>query len=236
MFTNINHLRNTAVRTSVTSFTIIAVLLVSFFLAEPQVGRSQTSQFLVTQTITGETSFSVHPSNVNVGSIAGVTGGTASGTTNFSVISNNDTGFYIDISFFNNPGNTSMRGNVSGSEDIKDYAAATGLTEPTYGFTANNSIAQLAYTVYSQAGIADSSFLHNTSSCGAGGNHSNLTESGSCWKAPTSTAFRIVDSNTTAPTQATTTIKFLVKVPSGLTPAIQADTYTATATLSLYTK
>ena len=90
------HLSLNASYAIIASFSIIALLLASYFLLEPTISRGQASDsstFYVRQNITDESSFLVNPTNVAMnGSISGITGGNATGTTQFVVISNNATG------------------------------------------------------------------------------------------------------------------------------------------------
>ncbi len=213
------------------SITILALLTAGFFVFEPRIGHAVDSNpFYIRQTITDETSFLVQPSNVTmVGSITGVTGGTANGSTTFSVISNNANGYTVSIDFEDNAGLYAMRGDVTGSENLRDYGGGL-LAEPTFNFTASTA-AQFAYTVDStNDGDTDESFLDNGATCGSG------TGNSLCWMSPSTTPFQIVDRITAANTGATSTISFRVVVPSGANPAVTADTYTATATLTLVTQ
>ena len=231
----LNHLNRSFWSALAASLMVVTMALTTFFLAEPTIGHGQsdTKNFTIKQTITDETSFTVAPSNVTMnGSIAGVTGGTANGSTTFVVRSNNAAGYYVDIAFYNNGTANAMVGDNTGSESIHDFGGDVA-GEPSYSFTASTA-AQFAYTVNSANGSdVDQSFLDNGSSCNQGGGSEN---SNTCWKAPDTTAFRIIDRASASLTGATSTISFRVVVPSGATPAVTADTYTATATLSLYTK
>jgi hypothetical protein len=121
-----------------------------------------------------------------------------------------------------------MLGDTTGSEALRDYGGGV-LSEPTYNFTASTA-AQFGYTVESDnAGDTDQSFLDNGASCNQGGGSDNSL----CWMSPSTTAFTIVDRSSSAVSGATSTISFRVVVPSGSNPAVTADTYTATATLTL---
>ncbi|MCA9353945.1 MAG: hypothetical protein KC877_00310 [Candidatus Kaiserbacteria bacterium] len=236
MITNFTHLSRSATYAVLASVTVVSLLFVGFFLSEPTIGHGQTNsnEFYIRQTITSENSFLVQPSNVTMlGTVYGVTGGNATGSTQFVVVSNNASGYYVDISFEHNGTEEAMIGDVSSSESIRDYDGDDGL-QPGYGWTASTA-AQFAYTVSaSSSGDIDASFKHNAvDTCGGGG--SNTTPD-LCWKAPTSSPYRIIDTIAPATTGATSSIKFKVSVPSGAVPSPTAETYTATATLTLTSK
>ena len=232
MITNTGRFTQAAWYSLVASVTIISLLFAGFFLLEPKIGHAvDSNSFYIRQTITDETSFLVQPSNVTMnGSITGVTGGTANGSTTFSVISNNASGYNVTIDFFDNVGLYAMIGDTNTlHQGIRDYSGDVA-GQPSYNFTASTA-AQFAYTVESlNPGDTAQSFLDDgVGSCNDGGGSDNSL----CWKAPSTTPFMIVDRPSSAVTGATSTISFRVVVPSGSNPAVTADTYTATATLTL---
>lgn len=231
---NIHHLSRSAVYALIASTTAIALLVAAFFAVEPVVGHT-ANPFTIKQTISDETSFLVEPSNVTMdGTITGVTGGTANGSTTFAVQSNNDTGYTVSIKFDYQSGtyNSAMVGDTTLSEAIRDFDDTAGGGEPVQTFTASTA-AQFGYNVTSvNSGDTDQSFWNNAGTC----NSVAGTDDGTCWKAPSSTDFLIVDRGSSAVTGATSTIYFKVVVPSGSSPAVTADTYTATATLTLVTQ
>jgi len=224
----------------VSSATIVALLFGAFFLAEPSISHGQAGpgpfDFTVKQEIIGETSFLVAPSDVTTnGTINGFTGGNASGTTEFSIISNNATGYIVQISFENNGFGTAMLGDASNSEAIVDYVASS--SEPGYGYV-DRASAQFAYTVSSQTSTdTDDSFLNSGGLCNQnGGSENGATKDTKCWMEPTTASFDIINRENAAVAGATSTIEFDITVPSGASPVPVADTYTATATLTLLTQ
>jgi len=231
----ISHFQQSAVQALIASSVIFTLLLATYFVAEPAISHGQvdTSTFHIRQTIVDETSFLVPPTNVTMSGpgINGVTGGQATGTTEFSVISNNTAGYYVEIAFFDNSTPNAMIGDVSQNEAIRNYGGdVTG--QPSFGYTASTA-AQFSYTVTSlTSSDTDQSFLNDTGVCNAGSTQSANT----CWKAPSTSGFRIIDRSSAAITGATSTLTFNVTVPSGATPVPTAETYTATATLSLFVK
>ena len=217
----------------------LGVLLTLFMhlTIEPQITHSQTatSTFAVYQTITGESSFAVEPSDITmVGSIAGLTGGQSTGTAEFSVLSNNVNGYYVELDFFDNSSEHAMSGNVTASEALRNYggddtSSSTNIL-PSLDYSASGS-SQFAYTVSSDNPTHTAqAFLNNGVACGTGGSQ----DLENCWKAPSTTAYEIVRNTGPAPTWATSSVIFNVTVPSGANPTPSAETYTATATLSLF--
>ncbi|MEY2665431.1 MAG: hypothetical protein RLZZ480_536 [Candidatus Parcubacteria bacterium] len=220
-----------ALQAGLAAFLSIALLAASFFIVEPKIGHGAESvDFRIRQTITDETSFTVDPSNVTMsgGGISGLTGGTATGTTQFVVRSTNTSGYSVTIDFFDNAGAYAMRGDEDGGAQIRDYLAGSG--SPTPNLTASTA-AQFAFSVHSST-TADTAapFWSNGTTCGSG----TGSTYGKCWKMPDSvTPVEVVDKTSASPSGATSTLIFKVHVPSGANPTPTAQTYTATATLSV---
>ena len=210
---------------------IVGLLLASFFIFEPTIGRSAASDtsgpFTIRQQITGELAFITDAASVTmVSDISGLTGGNATGTTQFAVRSNS--GYTVDIAFFDNGTEHAMLGESTNSSAIRDYAS----TSPSYILNTSSSSAIFAYTVGSSTATAENSyvssnFLNTGTSCGSGSFTNNR-----CWMGPTTTAYEIVNNSSSAPTGATSTITFRVHVPNAPSPAVEADWFTATATLT----
>lgn len=214
----------------------VAFLFILATAAEPQLTHSQevaSSTFTIRQTITDESSFLVPPSNITMnGTINGITGGQATGSTQFVVQTNNAAGYRVDISFEDNGSANAMVGDESGSLAIRNYDSDVG-GEPSYNYNASTTAAMFAYTVVSTTtSDTDRSFLETGASCDQpGGDDFNLA----CWKSPAVAPFTIVQRGSSAITGATSTVLFNVTVPNGANPVPEAETYTATATLSLFT-
>jgi hypothetical protein len=210
------------------SVSLLVTVLFSLVL-EPTLGRAAASAndtFLITQSITDEISFLVPAADVSmVGPIQGVTGGYATGTTYAVVRSNSNSGYTMDISFSNAP---AMRGNTTLSTGIRDYATSSSMVQPSFTFVAS-SAAQFGYTVAaSTTSDLDPSFQNDGSTCNAGSGYT----ANRCWMTPSTTAYRIINRSTSAPSGATTTLTFHINVPSNPSPALDEDFYTATATLT----
>ena len=209
----------------VASVLIVVLALGTFLVLEPTVGRSATDVFLVTQSVTDETSFVVAANNVSMSpSLAGLTGGTASGSTTVRVRTNNTTGYNMTIVFSSS---TAMKRNGGGGE-ISNYSP-TVVGTPDYAFTAE-VFSQFAYTVVaSTSGDLNLSFRDNAAACGAGSNNTANT----CWLNPSTTAKAIISTSAASLSSgSTSTIAFRVNIPTNSVPSVAEGTYTATATLT----
>ena len=148
------------------------------------------------------------------------------------VLTNNAAGYRVDISFEDNTTANAMLGDVSGSLAIRNYDSDTG-GQPSFGYSASTTAGMFAYTVLSTTTTDTAqSFLENGAACNqSGGDDFNLA----CWKSPAIAPFTIVQRGSSAVTGATSTVLFNVTIPNSANPVPEAETYTATATLSLYT-
>lgn len=227
------HYLSSAQYAFVSALLIVALLGLSYFVIEPRVGRAQDTSgpFTISQEIIGETSFLVDAQNVTMqGSLNGITGGTANGSTTVSVRTNSPTGYTMTIAFFNNGTPNAMLGATTSSQSIRDYPATGG--EPTITFSTASTAAVFAYTVRAlDDSDLDDSFFNNGTVCNAGATSGATTTN--CWMEPQTSAFQIIDRDTDAVTGATTTLHFRVHVPNNPNPGLVVDTYIATATLTV---
>ncbi len=224
------HLLYSAKSAFVAGVLAVAILGFSFLSFEPSVSRAISSNFTVTQQITNEISFIATTSATTmVGSIAGLTGGYATGTNVTVVNTNNATGYNMTIAF---PTTTSGRAmQASSSAYISDYTpVGTAPTSTDFSWIdpTTGSAARFGYTVRaSTTGEVSSFFMNNGSTCFAGSTETNDR----CWARPSTTAMTII--NSTSPNgSSTSTIKFKVAVPSAPSPALPAAFYYATGTLT----
>ena len=228
---------NPVIKKSLVHALLIAVLVTGLGIAvytvfEPAITHSQVNDtFIVTQTITDEISFLVNAADVTMdGSINGITGGFATGTT-YAVVQTNDSDGYNMTIRFPYATTSGMQGDTTASV-INNYTpAAAGV--PDYEWVDNGAggASEFGYTVNaSTTADLDTTFRNNGTACNnaAGGDVAYK-----CWLNGSTTAETIVNRTSgSAATGATTTIRFKVAVPSNPTPNLDADTYTATATLT----
>jgi hypothetical protein len=220
-----------ALKSSFVATLIIAILVVfSFFNLEPTVGRAISSNFVVSQQITNEISFIATTSATTmVGSIAGLTGGYATGTNRTVVNTNNPTGYNMTITF---PTTTSGRAmQASSTAYIDDYLPAGGApTSTDYNWIdpTNGSASRFGFTVSASTTAELSSFFKDD---GASCNTGSGDTADKCWARPSTTLLTIINSSTPN-SSSTSTIKFKVAVPSNPNPALPATFYYATGTLT----
>lgn len=225
-----SHLTRSFGTSLVGAILIMAFLVGSFFSLEPQVGRAISTNFVVSQQITNEISFIATTSATTmVGSIAGLTGGYATGTNLTVVNTNNATGYNMTITF---PTTTSGRAmQASSTAYIDDYLPAGGaptstdftFTDPTAG-----TASRFGFTVRaSTSNEVASYFMNNGSACNTGSNETDNR----CWARPSTTVLTIINSSAPNPSS-TTTLKFRVAVPSNPSPALPQGFYYATGTLT----
>jgi hypothetical protein len=209
---------------------VVALGMSTFFAFEPSVSRSATTSFTVTQQVTGDISVTVNNSAVTmVGTVSGLTGGYATGTTQAVVLTNNATGYYLTLAFSST---TAMKLNGA-SSTINNYSQAGADPDFAWQDNASGGAGEFGYNVSaSSSADLDQSFKNDTSNCNAG---SNMTAD-RCWATPSNVAEQIAF--TSAPTPAggsTTTIKFKVAVPNAPSPSLPSGFYVATGTLTALT-
>lgn len=224
-----NNIISYSASASVSATLVLALLISLFAFSEPTIGQAQEStDILITQTITGETSFTTNPGNVDLSDIASISGGTSNGTTTFVVQSNAAAGYNVTIAFDQD---AAMQRDGGGG-NIPDYVPAAA--EADFNFVTTGTAGRFAYSVVGDTvGIVDPSFQDDGSDCGSdGAGGANAYDQ--CWAEPTTGAETILNANAaTAGAGATSSVRFRVFVPANPSPAIPAGEYTATATLTV---
>jgi hypothetical protein len=225
------HLLNAFRSSFVAALVIAALVLITFINLEPTVGRAISSNFVVSQQITNEISFIATTSATTmVGSIAGLTGGYATGTNRTVVNTNNPTGYNMTITF---PTTTSGRAmQASSTAYIDDYLPVGGApTSTDYNWIdpSSNSPSRFGFSVAASTTAELATFFRNN------GTVCNTTAGGDvadkCWARPSTSVITII--NSSGPnSSSTSTIKFKVAVPSNPNPALPATFYYATGTLT----
>ncbi len=222
---NLTKISDSAKYAFIASLILLLFVFGIYTAVEPSVSRAVTDNFTISQNITDEISFLVAAADVQMqGSISGITGGTATGSTYTVVRTNDAQGYNMTMAFSNSPAMIS----TTTSDVIFDYKYAAGSTTPDYDFVASSS-AIFGFTINaSTTSDVDPSFQNNGAFCGSGGSTSYFK----CWGSPSTTPETIINRNTSASDGATTTITFRVNVPSSPSPSLEAAFYTATATLT----
>lgn len=227
---NNTHLLYSAHNALVATLLIVALGISTFFAFEPSVGRGATTQFTVTQQVTGDISVNVTNNAISmVGTVSGLTGGYATGTTQAIVLTNNATGYYMTLAFSST---TAMKLNGA-SSTINNYSQAGANPDFSWQDNASGGAGEFGYTVIaSSSADLDNSFKNDTSNCNSG---SNMTAD-RCWATPSNVAEQIaITSGPTPVGGSTTTIKFKVAVPNSPSPALPSGFYVATGTLTALT-
>jgi len=220
--------------TSAIALTTLAayVLFTMYVLSEPSIANGQASdsgQIVVTQEITGEIALTIASTSIRMdGAIAGVTGGSSTGTTSANVISNNATGYNLTIDFEDS---VAMQQDA-GAGFIDNYNPSTGGGNGDYNMSVGAGEAAFAYTVSGIVADIEDRFKNDGAGDCTGTTNS---DEGFCWynvgTGDATSAVTLVDRSTaTASTGATTTINFQVRVGSG--SSLEEGFYTATSTIT----
>ena len=214
-----------------------ALITAGFMALEPTISRgastTENDQFTVSQTIGDEISFETNANDVVMSeALTGLTGGQSTGTSQFAVRTNSPTGFTVTLQFSSS---TAMnRFNGTSYDEISNYTPS-GTTSPTLNFDIGGSgtPGEFGYTVdASTSYFVAEEFRTNGTICNVGAAGVDGTDQ--CWQAPSSTAANLIINATssTPASGATSSVVFVVEIPSNPNPTIPSGTYVATATLT----
>jgi hypothetical protein len=208
-----------------------AALLAIIVGVEPGLVGAIEDQFIVTQLVSSEISFLTSAGDVTMaGTLAGLTGGTSTGSTMVRVLTNESAGYTMTIKASSSP---AMLGQTQGG-DIDDYTNATaGVPDFTYAVPTGE---EFAYTISASttSDLAQKFLDNGSNTCNTGSSDSANGGNLSCWYPLSTTATSTVVRSTATPVSgATSTIFFRLTINSG--SSVPEDTYVATTTLTVTT-
>jgi len=162
------------------------------------------------------------PDNVNLGSLSGFTGGTASGDLTWTVITDNPAGYNLSVK----AGASPALG--TGTYNIANYTPTGTTTTPDYSWGIGSAISEFGFAPYN-ATSQISKFKNDSTNCNTG---STITD-WKCWF-PFATADTQVANRTSSTTGENTNINLQVEINTA--NGYQEDgTYTATITATAVT-
>jgi len=210
----------------VLSLVVLLFTLSAYGIFEPQLISAVEDQTVITLSVTSEITIS-NPGNISMSpSIPGLTGGSATGTATWTVITNDSSGFSVT----HRASSTAMLGNTQGDQFDAYTPATAGVPDYTWSIAA--SAAEFGYSVisYSDGSSVATIFKDNGSACNTG---AGVTFN-RCFKDASTTAETIF--NRTSETTASG-IGFTIdyKAESGSSAFTVEDTYTATTTVTAVT-
>ncbi|OGY71294.1 MAG: hypothetical protein A2986_04595 [Candidatus Jacksonbacteria bacterium RIFCSPLOWO2_01_FULL_44_13] len=222
-------------KTIIASVSIFAVVMLFGVIAEAGLSYAQeTDEVLVTLSVTAEMTLS-NPVDVGLSAIAGLTGGSSTGTATWTVVTNNNAGYTLHLHAAASP---ALVGGAQG-DSITDYTEASAGV-PDYTFVVDDGNAEFGYTVNTTGttivtGEIDASFKNNTTTCNIGATLTNAN----CWISTNTSGTKELLATTTGETAATgeaIQLNFQVELdPSSPFDAdgfVIEDTYTATLTMT----
>ncbi|HAZ16772.1 MAG TPA: hypothetical protein DCY49_02615 [Candidatus Jacksonbacteria bacterium] len=222
-------------KTIIASVSIFAVVMLFGVIAEAGLSYAQeTDEVLVTLSVTAEMTLS-NPVDVGLSAIAGLTGGSSTGTATWTVVTNNNAGYTLHLHAAASP---ALVGGAQG-DSITDYTEASAGV-PDYTFVVDDGNAEFGYTVNTTGttivtGEIDASFKNNTTTCNIGATLTN----DNCWISTNTSGTKELLATTTGETAATgeaIQLNFQVELdPSSPFDAdgfVIEDTYTATLTMT----
>ncbi len=167
--------KNKIVEGNISLFLIVSLVAVSSFMFfEPQITKAVTNEITITQGVSAEISID-NPTDVSMSpDIPGMTGGSATGTCTWTIKTNNNGGFKLELEASTAPALQC----AAQSDSFADYEEAVANT-PDYTWTVTESNAEFGYTVFPETPAdADQSFKDNGSLCNVATNNPDGTK---CW-------------------------------------------------------
>jgi hypothetical protein len=156
------------------SLTISMLLWGIFMFFEPQIIKAAADEITVTQDVSSEISIDAGTHVTMSPAIPGITGGTATGTTTWTIITSNAAGFKMELSASADP---ALAGTTHG-DSFDDYTeAVSGVPDKTWSVS---NAAEFGYTVFpATPADADQSFKDGAGDlCNVATNNPDGTK---CW-------------------------------------------------------
>ena len=207
-------------RTIKTTLVSSLVMLMLFIILEPQLAKGVGDAVTVTQAVTEEITIS-SPTDVTMSpSIAGMTGGSSTGSATWNIKTNNTTGFNMALKAGANPalasGSDTFADYTEGTPDTPDYTWSVAAADSEFGYSVEPATATDATLMFKDNG---------TTTCGTG----STQTTDKCWvKFKTTDVIGINRSTLTASTGEDEVVKF--KAQSGASHFQPEGSYTATIT------
>ena len=220
------------------SSSLVFILAIAGFIGfEGALLNAQTTDAVdVTLSVTAELTITA-PSDIGLSAIAGLTGGSSTGTATWTVVTNNNAGYTLQLHADASP---TLAGDAQG-DSIADYTEASAGV-PDYTYVVDDGDAEFGFTVNTTGttvttGEIDASFKNNgADTCNTG---ATLTDA-NCWLSTSTSGSKELLATTTGETAATgeaIQLNFQVEIapPSGAFDAdgfVVEDGYTSTITMT----
>lgn len=174
--------KNKMIKENISLFLIVSLVAASSFMFfEPQITKAwgpgdgpYADPIIVTQGVSAEISLD-SPNDVDMsGDIPGMTGGSATGSCTWTIVTNNNAGFKLELEASADPALTC----AAESDSFTDYTEVLENT-PDYTWTVSESDAEFGYTVFPETPAdADLSFKDDGADCAVATNNPDGTK---CW-------------------------------------------------------
>jgi hypothetical protein len=193
---------------------------------EPQIISAVQDQVVITLTVTSEITIT-SPSNITMSpTIPGLTGGAATGTATWTVITNDSSGYSVT----HVASSTTMDGDTQGDSFVAYTPVGATTTDYTWSTAAGDAEFGYSTISYDDGTSIDTMFKDTGAICGAGSN----TTYNRCWK-PVTTSAETIYNRSTETTSSGTTFTIDYQAESGSSAFTVEDTYTATTTVTATT-
>lgn len=205
----------------------MGVIVYSFLAFEPQEAEATDAadSAVVSVTVTAEIAIS-HPVDFSLGSIPGMTGGSASASTTWTVTTTDSSGYALTLK----KGGLLLTGAGGSDKQFSDYVTSTSPEDYTWSAPAAGAEV-FGFAVTSTDAVTN--FKNTGAACGSGTISSNYV----CWAAVPTTPSTITIASRASATPGVTGIDTIVnfKAEAGTSNNLNSGTYTTTVTATATT-